>query len=48
MLSPIAPDWLMKPTGPYGGIVGAKVAFIANSAALLRTPMQFGPTMRIP
>ena len=38
----------MKPTGPYGGIVGAKVAFIEMPGAPLRTPMQLGPTIRIP
>src|SRR6202171_2082422 len=38
----------MKPTRPRGGVVGPNVAFIETSGAVLITPMQFGPTIRIP
>jgi len=38
----------MKATGPGGGMVGAKVAFIDTAGAVFSTPMQLGPTMRIP
>ncbi len=33
---------------PGGGAVGAKVAFIETAGSVLSTPMQLGPTMRIP
>ncbi len=33
---------------PGGGAVGAKVAFIEIAGSVLITPMQLGPTMRIP
>ncbi len=33
---------------PAGGVVGAKVAFIEIAGSVFNTPMQFGPTMRIP
>ena len=36
------------PTFPAGGQVGAKVAFSETAGSVLSTPMQFGPTMRIP
>jgi hypothetical protein len=29
-------------------MVGAKVAFMDRSGAVFKTPMQFGPTSRIP
>jgi hypothetical protein len=38
----------MNATGPAGGMVGAKVAFIDRSGAVFSTPMQLGPTSRIP
>ncbi len=38
----------MKLIGPAGGMVGANVAFIENSGSVLSTPMQLGPTRRIP
>ncbi len=48
MVTPIAPDWLRKDTRPGGGAVGANVAFIEISAAVFSTPMQLGPTIRMP
>src|SRR6202171_1033504 len=45
---PRAPLCDMKPTRPRGGVVGPKVAFIDTSGAVLITPMQLGPTSRIP
>jgi hypothetical protein len=44
----MAPDWLMKLTGPAGGMIGANVAFIRMSAAVFTTPRQLGPTIRMP
>src|SRR3990172_3403909 len=44
----MAPDWLMNATGPTGGIEGANVAFIATPGSVLMTPMQLGPTIRMP
>jgi hypothetical protein len=38
----------MNATDPGGGMDGAKVAFIRTSGAVLITPMQLGPTMRMP
>src|SRR6202011_1566020 len=46
--SPRAPLCDMKPTRPRGGVAGPKVAFIETSGAMLITPMQLGPTSRIP
>ena len=48
MVTPRAPDWLMKLEGPGGGMVGAKVAFSETPSSVLRRPMQLGPTSRIP
>src|ERR1700693_3262329 len=45
---PRAPLCDMKPTRPRGGVAGPKVAFIETSGAVLITPMQLGPTSRIP
>jgi len=44
----MAPDWLRKLVAPWGGMVGAKVAFMLTSAPVFMTPMQLGPTRRIP
>ena len=38
----------MKPTVPGSGRVAANVAFIRISGSVLMTPMQFGPTIRMP
>src|ERR1700680_1403999 len=46
--SPRAPLCDMKPTRPRGGVAGPNVAFIETSGAVLITPMQLGPTSRIP
>ena len=46
--TPSAPDWLTKPIAPGSGGVGEKVASSRTSAAVLKTPMQFGPTSRPP
>ena len=48
MLTPMAPDWLMKATGPGGGMTGAKVALSEYSGSVLSTPRQLGPTRRMP
>ena len=45
---PSAPDWVMNATLPGIGSTGAKVAFIRTDGSVLATPMQFGPTMRMP
>jgi hypothetical protein len=44
----MAPDWLMKLTGPGGGMMGANVAFIRMPSSVFTTPRQFGPIMRMP
>ena len=36
------------PTVPAGGHTGAKLAFMEISGAVLMTPMQLGPSMRMP
>ena len=46
--SPRAPDWDTNPTFPRAGAVAAKVAFRRTCGSVLITPMQFGPTIRIP
>src|ERR1700674_4894897 len=46
--SPRAPLCDMKPTRPRGGVAGPNVAFIETSGAMLITPMQLGPTSRMP
>src|ERR1700680_4481888 len=46
--SPRAPLCDMKPTRPRGGFAGPNVAFIETSGAMLITPMQLGPTSRMP
>ncbi len=46
--SPRAPDCDMKATRPSGGYAWANVPFILTSGSVLMTPMQFGPTSRIP
>ena len=46
--TPRAPDWLTKPIEPGRAGVGAKVAFKRTSGSVLITPMQLGPTMRMP
>jgi len=38
----------MKPADPGSGRVAANVAFMRTSGSVLMTPMQFGPTMRMP
>jgi hypothetical protein len=48
MASPSAPLCVNMPMLPAGGHVGAKVAFSATAGSVLRTPMQLGPTIRIP
>ena len=48
MVTPKAPDWLMKLRGPGGGMFGAKVAFRATAESVFRSPMQLGPTRRMP
>ncbi len=35
-------------TDPGGGMVGAKVAFMEYDAVVFSSPMQLGPTSRIP
>src|SRR5437867_8849329 len=44
----MAPDWLDIATDPAGGQAGAKVASRLTAGSVLTTPMQLGPTMRIP
>jgi hypothetical protein len=46
--SPSAPDWEMKPTFPRDGTVAANVALRRTPVSVLITPMQLGPTMRMP
>ena len=48
MISPSAPDWDMKPAVPRRGAVAAKVALSRTAGSVLMTPMQLGPTIRIP
>ena len=48
IISPSAPLCDMKPTVPSAGRAAAKVAFIRTSGSVMITPMQFGPTTRIP
>ena len=45
---PSAPLCERNPTLPSGGHAAAKVPFIAISGEVFTTPMQFGPTRRIP
>ena len=45
---PSAPDCVMKATLPGIGSTGANVAFILTSGLVLASPMQFGPTTRMP
>ena len=44
----MAPDWERKLIGPGGGMEGAKVAFMDVSGSVLSSPMQLGPTSRMP
>jgi hypothetical protein len=46
--NPRPPLWDRKPMRPGIGRSGAKVASRLTSAAVLITPMQFGPTSRMP
>ncbi len=46
--SPSAPDWEISPTLPRAGTAAAKVALSRTSGSVLITPMQLGPTMRMP
>ena len=46
MESPKAPLWVMKEISPFGGIFGTMLAF--SPMLLLRNPMVFGPSMRMP
>src|SRR5665811_2609603 len=48
MARPRAPLWEKKPTLPRVGAVGEKVAFMRTEGSRLITPMQFGPTNRMP
>ena len=43
---PSAPDWDCMAMRPGAGLSGAKVAF--RPTAVFTTPMQFGPTNRMP
>ncbi len=45
---PSAPDWLDIATLPRGGYTGANVPFMETVLLVFSTPMQFGPTIRIP
>jgi hypothetical protein len=45
---PSPPDCDMKPTDPARAWCGANVALSRTPGAVLRTPRQFGPTIRIP
>ena len=46
--APSAPDCERNAASPRVGGASAKEAFIENSSAVFRTPMQFGPTSRMP
>ena len=46
--APNAPLWDTKPTVPAGTSARAKVAVSDTAGSLLTTPMQLGPTSRIP
>ncbi len=48
MAIPSAPDWLDMATLPRGGNTGANVPSRRTAGSVLSTPMQLGPTMRIP
>src|SRR5680860_757318 len=48
MARPSAPDWLEKATRPAGGNTLLKVAFMRTASLPLSTPMQLGPTTRMP
>ena len=48
MARPSAPLWLEKAIGPAGGKTGEKLAFRWNAGSVLSTPMQLGPTIRMP
>jgi len=48
MASPSAPLWDSMPTLPAGGSVGANVPLSDTMGSVLITPMQLGPTMRMP
>ena len=45
---PTAPLCDRNPTVPGSGVIDANVPFRATSGSVLITPMQFGPTSRIP
>lgn len=45
---PSAPDCDENPSRPRGGVNGANVAFIDTSGLVFTTPMQLGPTSRMP
>ena len=45
---PSAPDCVMNATLPGLASTGAKMAFIRTAGLVLATPMQLGPTMRMP
>ncbi len=44
----MAPDCETNANRPYGGQLGAKVAFMESAGFALSTPMQLGPIIRIP
>ena len=44
---PSAPDCDTNAAWPNGGIVGANVALSDTAGSAFRTPMQFGPTIRM-
>ena len=48
MATPSAPDWAMNPTRPVGGSSRARVAFSRTEGWALATPMQLGPSSRMP
>src|SRR6266542_2961055 len=48
MARPRAPLWLDMATLPLGGKTEENVACMRTFASVLITPMQFGPTMRMP
>jgi hypothetical protein len=48
MAMPRAPDCDENATRPRVGANGANVAFMQIAGSVFTTPMQFGPTMRIP
>ena len=46
--TPSAPDWVKKAMFPAGGWLGANVQLSLTEGSVLITPMQLGPTSRIP